>query len=94
METGMRAAARHTLTMEGRERARLEGVAAVSCFNEQEVILQTAEGEVAIFGSGLHIDQLNLEDGRLDVTGEIAGVEYSAPRTRKERRRLFARKGK
>jgi len=88
------AAQMHTLTMEGRERAQLAGVTAVSCFNEQEIVLETSEGEVALLGSGLHIGQLNLEEGQLDVTGEIAGVEYNGPVNRKERRGLFARKKK
>ena len=63
----------------------------VSCFNDREVVLETGEGEVALLGENLHIEQLNLDDGQLDVTGEIAGVEYETPR-KKERRGLFGRK--
>lgn len=87
------AAGRHTLSMDGRSRAKLSGVVAVNCFNEQEVVLETSEGEVALLGEGLHIEQLDLEDGRLDVTGEIAAIEYAGP-ARKERRGLFARRRK
>ena len=32
---------------------------------------------IALMGAGLHIEQLNLEDGQLDVTGEISAIEYS-----------------
>ena len=84
----------HTLTMEGRTRAQLTGVTAVSCFNDREVVLETGEGEVALLGEALHIEQLNLDDGQLDVTGEIAGVEYNGPVGRKERRGLFGRRRK
>ena len=63
----------------------------MSCFNDREVVLETGEGEVALLGENLHIEQLNLDDGQLDVTGEIAGVEYETPR-KKERRGLFGRK--
>ena len=95
MEGNLGAAVRpHQLTLEGRTRAKLCGVTAVNCFNEQEIVLETSEGEVALLGSGLHIGQLNLEEGQLDVTGEIAGVEYNGPVNRKERRGLFARKKK
>ena len=86
--------ASHTLTLEGRTRARLTGVTAVSCFNDREVVLETGEGEVALLGERLHIEQLNLDDGQLDVTGEIAGVEYNGPVGRKERRGLFGRRRK
>ena len=84
----------HQLTLQGRTRAKLSGVTAVSCFNEQEIVLETSEGEVALLGQGLHIEQLNLDDGQLDVTGEIAGIEYTGPVSKKERRGLFSRRKK
>ena len=93
MEQGMNANPRpHMLTLEGRTRAQLSGVLAVCCFNEQEIVLETSEGEVALLGERLHIAQLNLDEGQLDVTGEIAGVEYNGPVGKKERRGLFARR--
>lgn len=94
MEQGTTMARVHTLTLEGRGRAKLSGVIAVNCFHEQEVVLETSEGEVALLGEGLHIEQLNLEDGKLDVTGEIAGVEYNGIKGGKERRGLFGRRKK
>lgn len=84
----------HTLTMQGRTRAKISGVTAVSCFNDREVVLETSEGEVALLGERLHIEQLNLEDGQLDVTGEIAGVEYNGPVAKKEKRGVFGRRKK
>lgn len=83
---------RHTLLLDGRARAKLTGVTAVSCFNDREVVLETSEGEVALLGDNLHIEQLNLDDGQLDVTGEIAGIEYSEITKKKERRGFFSRK--
>lgn len=82
----------HTLLLEGRARAKLAGVTAVSCFNEQEVVLETTAGEIALLGENLHIEQLSLENGQLDVTGEISGIEYSDIVAKKERRGLFARR--
>lgn len=88
------AKAAHSLTLEGRERAKLAGVTAVSCFNDQEVVLETAEGELALLGTNLHIEQLNLEEGRLDVTGSISGLEYSERAVMRERKGLFTRRRK
>ncbi len=82
----------HTLTLEGRSRARLTGVDTVCCFHEREIVLETSEGEIALLGEGLHIEQLNLEEGQLDVTGKIVGVEYNGPVNKKEKRGMFARK--
>ena len=92
MEKGITQTAKHTLMLDGRSRAKLTGVTAVSCFNDREVVLETGEGEVALMGENLHIEQLNLDDGQLDVTGEIVGVEYSEATQRKARRGLFGRK--
>ena len=93
MENTMNAALRpHSLTMEGRERAALCGVTAVSCFNDQEVVLETTAGEVAVVGEGLHIEQLNLEAGQLNVTGEICAIEYSDLAPKRERKGLFGRR--
>ena len=94
MEKELTAAAQsHMLTMQGRERAKLEGVTAVSCFNDQEIVLETSQGELALLGENLHIEQLNLENGRLEVTGSICGFEYSE-RAARERRGLFSRRRK
>ena len=84
----------HSLTLERRNKAALSGVTAVSCFNEQEIVLETSEGELAILGEGLHIGRLNLEDGRLEVTGNISGLEYSERQSGRERRGLFFRRRK
>ncbi len=67
---------------------------AVCCFNDQEIVLETSEGEIALLGEQLHIEQLNLEDGQLDVTGEISGIEYNGPVRKKEKRGLFSRRRK
>ena len=84
----------HSLTLEGRTKARITGVTAVSCFNEREVVLETSEGELALLGSGLHIEQLNLEDGALGVTGSIEGVEYNGPAVQRGKKGLLGHKKK
>lgn len=84
----------HSLMLEGRERARITGVTSVSCFNEREIVLETSEGEVALLGRGLNIEQLNLENGALGVTGEIEGVEYNGPVAGRGKKRLIGRKRK
>ncbi|MEG0767764.1 MAG: YabP/YqfC family sporulation protein, partial [Clostridia bacterium] len=46
--------------------------------------LRTEGGEITLVGEGLHIAQLNLEDGRLVIEGDIVGIEYgNAPQQRK-----------
>ena len=66
----------HSVVMEDRRRAQLTGVTDVASFNEQEVIMLTEEGDIALVGEDLHIAHLNLEEGKLTVEGRIAGIEY------------------
>ena len=94
METNMKQPVirAHSLTIDGRSSAKVTGVTAVSCFNDQEIVLETSEGEIALLGTALHIEQLNLDEGELNVTGELAGVEYNGPVKAREHRTLFPRR--
>lgn len=67
----------HSISLENRERAVFTGVEAVESFNEDEVILVTEGGIIALSGQGLHISRLNLDDGQLIVEGFILGVDYA-----------------
>jgi sporulation protein YabP len=66
----------HSVMLENRERAVFSGVEDVESFNEDEVILVTEAGVIALVGQGLHISKLNLDDGQLVVEGYIQGVDY------------------
>lgn len=74
----------HSVTMENRSAAQLTGVTDVSSFNEQEIVMVSDQGEIALLGEGLHISQLNLEEGKVTVEGRIAALEYAnAPSNKK-----------
>ena len=75
MQTGNSAG--HSITLTDRARAVLTGVTDVACFNEQIVVLTTALGSVSLSGENLNISQLNLDEGRLAVSGDIRCIEYS-----------------
>lgn len=80
----------HTLTMENRQRAALTGISEVVAFDENQVVLRTDSGEIALTGEGLHVTRLMLEEGQLSVEGKIDGVLYTQ---RKGRRGLLRRGG-
>lgn len=66
----------HGVTLENRSRAVLSGISDVKSFNEAEVVLATAEGDMVITGKGLHIARLTLEDGSLVMDGQIDAIAY------------------
>ncbi len=73
----------HSVVLENRERAVFSGVEDVESFNEDEVILVTEAGVIALVGQGMHISKLNLDEGQLIVEGYILGVDYEqAPQQR------------
>ena len=67
----------HSIFIENHERAVITGVADVISFNEEEVTLITEFGALEIFGEGLHMSKLNLEEGQVIVEGSVMGAEYT-----------------
>ena len=67
----------HTLTIVNRKRATITGVEDVDCFNEQIVVLRTPLGTLTLTGAGLNISHLNLEEGRVEIDGELDAMEYT-----------------
>lgn len=81
----------HSLSMENRQRAALTGVSEVLAFDENQVILMTESGEIALTGDNLHVTRLMLEEGQLTVEGRLDSIFYTQ---RNQRRGLFRRGGK
>ncbi|NLW16766.1 MAG: sporulation protein YabP [Firmicutes bacterium] len=66
----------HRIVITNRELVALEGVIHVDSFDDQEVILETELGMMAIRGEDLHIKQLSLDEGKLSVEGMVKAVDY------------------
>ena len=67
----------HSITLCDRKKLSVTGVEDVDCFNEQIVVLKTPLGTLSVAGAGLNISHLNLEDGRVEMDGEVDALEYS-----------------
>ena len=77
---GSEAQREHGVTLVDRKRLSLTGVEDVDCFNEQLVVLRTGLGTLTVAGAGLNISRLSLEDGCVEVEGEVDALEYSGGR--------------
>lgn len=71
-----RRASRHKLTIEHRENVAVTGVVDVISFDEEQVICDTDMGVLILRGVDLHVNNLNLDSGLLDIFGEIVSVNY------------------
>ena len=66
----------HRITLERRQTALLTGIAEVNSFDEKEIRLMTTEGGLQIKGEGLHVKQLDLEQGNVEIEGKIDSLIY------------------
>ena len=84
--------AAHRLIIQNRETLDVTGVVHVDSFDDEEVILETELGLLAIRGEDLHIKHLNLEKGELAIEGLILELAYSDDRRFRDRGKgLFER---
>ncbi len=84
----------HRLTLVDRRLAEFHGVEDVRAFDEHEIMLTTELGMLLVRGRDLQVKRLVLENGIVEVEGEIDGLLYSAKVSRKHSgestiRRLF-----
>lgn len=75
MDTKLKKA--HSLYLENRNGLKLTGVTDVDSFDEETVTAYTDYGCLTVNGTGLHVEELNLESGLLEVTGEVVALVYS-----------------
>jgi len=75
-----RYASRHTyhqFTLENREKMEVAGVINVESFDNEEIIMETEQGLLAVKGENLHVNHLNLDQGEVKITGYIMELAYS-----------------
>ena len=77
---------KHRLGMEQRRDCKITGVLEVHSFDENNILMETVDGMLAIKGSGLHVSRLNLEKGEADVDGRVDALTYSDKSTLAKRR--------
>ena len=66
------------ISLEGRRLLRATGIKEILRFEDNLVVLRTADQLLVIRGEGLALGRLDPEDGRVEVRGKIAGLSYEA----------------
>ena len=67
----------HGISLQDRKKLSVSGVNDVVNFDENQIIAATGWGTLLVRGSGLHVDQLSLETGDLQLSGHIDTMEYT-----------------
>ena len=79
----------HHIILEEREQLSISGVEEVESFDENTILLITAQGALEIQGEELHIEKLSLDGGDLKVEGRVNALLYGEEN--RPRGGLFAR---
>ena len=81
----------HSLQLENRNGLKMTGVTDVEAFDEECVTVYTDYGCLSISGSALHIDELNIKNGVLQISGEVSALVYSSKKSKEKRflKRVF-----
>ena len=66
----------HNVIMEDRSKLTVSGVEDVASFDENEVIMNTVNGNLVVRGNGLKIDKLSLDTGDVSLQGLISDMSY------------------
>ena len=72
---------KHRFSMEQRRDCKITGVVEVHSFDENNILMETVDGMLAIKGTNLHVGRLNLEKGEADVDGKVDSLVYSDKNT-------------
>lgn len=69
----------HNIILEGRRKMSVSGVTDVDRFDENAVLLYTTMGELTVRGTDLHVNDLSVESGEMNIEGDITSIVYGDP---------------
>ncbi len=75
----------HVVNIDNRERITVTEVTDVESFNEDTILLNLKNGGLVIRGENLHIQKLDLEEGKVLISGVIGSAVYTEKRDRQEK---------
>ena len=81
----------HSLMLDNRQNGRITGVKDIKSFDEKEILLFTQAGKLVINGEQLHVKQLDLEKGEVDLEGKVDSLTYLSKNTDNRDESLFKR---
>ena len=70
----------HKLTLNERKQLTMTGVSEVVSFDENAVVLHTAQGTLLVQGEGLQLKNLSPEGGQVAISGKVTALAYQEPR--------------
>lgn len=75
----------HMITIDNREKITVTDVADIDNFDEEEICANLKSGGLVIKGKNLHIQMLDLAEGKSVITGEITSLAYTQKKDKAEK---------
>ena len=75
----------HMITIDNREKITVTDVADIDNFDEEEICANLKSGGLVIKGKNLHIQMLDLAEGKSVITGEITSLPTRRKKTKLKR---------
>lgn len=82
---------RQDVCLFSRKRMELTGIEEVESFTEEQIVLASLLGMIAVEGRHLKIESFSMEAGELKITGEIDSVYYYEKSGSGEKKGMLAR---
>lgn len=76
----------HFLQMENKKSLSITEVVSVEGFDDENIFINLKGEALEVSGSNLHIEALDLEEGRLTCSGEIRALVYTKQKEKRERK--------
>lgn len=67
----------HNITIHDRKTMALTGVQDVLSFDASEILMETVLGVLMLRGRDLHVKQLSVDKGEVEIDGEIQSFAYA-----------------
>jgi sporulation protein YabP len=67
----------HQLTLNNRNLLAIDGVTNLGSYEDDLLILETVAGVLQIKGEHLHVQQLNIDQGRVVIDGDVCSLVYT-----------------
>lgn len=74
----------HNLLIEDRKQISITEVSDVDSFDEETILLSLHGGGLVLKGQGLHINKLDVDEGKVIITGMLNSAAYTAKRDKTE----------
>lgn len=67
----------HKILMSERKKLTVTAVEDVESFDDERVVIISDLGTITVMGADFKISKLNIDDGQLEIEGEIDEIKYS-----------------